>query len=98
MATGSVWAERFRVTRRLGAGGAGSVWEAEDERLGRTVAIKQLHLPSGPMSRRFQREARLGASLRHPGLVTVFDILYEDHVVLLVMEHVDGGSLADRFR
>ncbi len=98
MAVGTTWAQRFRVVRRLGSGGAGSVWEAEDERLGRTVAIKQLHLPSGPMSRRFEREARLGASLRHPGLVAVFDIVREDQVVLMVMEHVAGGSLADRFR
>src|SRR3954451_21074097 len=96
MAAGSVWAQRFRVTRRLGAGGAGSVWEAEDERLRRTVAIKQLHVPSGPHAQRFQREARLGASLRHPGLVTVYDILCEEHAVLLVREHVQGGSLADR--
>src|ERR671921_1353295 len=98
MATGSMWGERFRVTRQLGAGGSGTVWEAEDERLRRTVAIKQLHVPSGPESQRFQREARLGASLRHPGLVAVFDILCEDHAVLLVMEHVDGGSLAERLR
>src|SRR4051794_6184389 len=47
MEADALWADRYRVTRRLGSGGAASVWAAEDERLGRTVAIKRLHVPGG---------------------------------------------------
>src|SRR4051794_31554392 len=93
---GTLWAERYRVIRRLGSGGMATVWAGEDERLGRTVAIKRLHVPGGAHRRRFEREARLGASLRHPALVTVYDVVPADTELLLVMEHVDGGSLAAR--
>src|SRR3954452_23940868 len=96
METGTLWADRYRVLCRLGSGGMASVWAAEDERLGRVVAIKRLHVPDGLHERRFEREARLGASLRHPELVTVFDIVSSGPDLLLVMEHVDGGSLASR--
>jgi hypothetical protein len=95
---GTTLAGRYRLVRRLGAGGMGTVWAAEDQRLRRMVAIKQLHVASEDSSRRFQREAKLGASLRHPNLVTVYDVLVADADVLLIMEHVDGGSLAERLR
>src|SRR3954469_11855984 len=96
METGTLWADRYRVLCRLGSGGMASVWAAEDERLGRVVAIKRLHVPDGMHNRRFEREARLGASLRHPALVTVYDVLSSDSELLLIMEYVDGGSLAAR--
>jgi hypothetical protein len=95
---GTLVAERYRITRRLGAGGMATVWAATDERLGRPVALKRLHVPDGPSAKRLEREARIGASLRHPALVTVFDVLSVEHGLLLVMELVDGGSLADRLQ
>ena len=69
---------------------------AEDERLGRQVAIKRLHAESPEeMAQRFRREARLGASLNHPNLVSVYDIVSDDEGVLIVMEYVDGETLRD---
>jgi eukaryotic-like serine/threonine-protein kinase len=73
-----------------------SVLLAEDERLGRQVAIKRLHAESPEeTARRFRREARLGASLNHPNLVSVYDIVSDDEGVLIVMEYVDGETLRD---
>ena len=69
---------------------------AEDERLGRQVAIKRLHAESPEdTAQRFRREARLGASLNHPNLVSVYDIVTDDEGVLIVMEYVDGETLRD---
>jgi serine/threonine-protein kinase len=69
---------------------------AEDERLGRQVAIKRLHAESPEdTARRFRREAKLGASLNHPNLVAVYDIVTDDEGVLIVMEYVDGETLRD---
>jgi serine/threonine-protein kinase len=92
-------AGRYRVVRRLGAGGMGTVHLAEDERLGRPVAIKRLHAESArEIARRFQREAKLGASLNHPNLVAVYDAVSDEEDVLIVMEYVDGPTLAQRLR
>ena len=89
------YADRYRVVRRLGAGGMATVFLAEDERLGRQVAVKRLHADSPEdMARRFDREARLGASLNHPNLVMVFDTVVDPEGVLIVMEYVDGPSLS----
>src|SRR5262249_43263637 len=78
-----------------GAGGMATVYLAEDERLARRVAIKRLHSDSPQDgARRFEREAKLGASLSHPNLVTVFDTVADDEGVLIVMEYVDGENLA----
>jgi tetratricopeptide (TPR) repeat protein len=87
---------RYRIVRRLGSGGMASVLLAVDERLGREVAIKRL--PTGSPEealRRFQREARLGASLNHPGIVSIYDSIAGDDAVLIVMEYVDGSSLKE---
>ncbi len=93
---GAVLAERYRVVRRLGAGGMATVFLAEDERLGRDVAIKRLNTNAPEESlRRFMREARLGAALNHPNLVSVFDTLATDEGALIVMEYVPGRSLED---
>src|ERR1700754_2053313 len=95
-ATGELLAGRYRVKRRLGAGGMATVLLAEDERLGRMVAVKRMHSESpDEVAQRFQREARLGASLSHPGLVGIFDIDVQDDDVLIVMEYVPGGTLKD---
>src|ERR687896_203060 len=93
---GRLLAGRYRIVRRLGSGGAGSVHLAQDERLGRMVAVKRLHAESpDEMVRRLEREARLGASLNHPNLVTIWDTVSDEEGVLVIMEYVDGPTLAD---
>ncbi len=89
-------AGRYRRLSTLGVGGMARVLLAEDERLGRHVAIKQMH-SSAPedSARRLQREARIGAALSHPNLVSVFDIETDDESVLIVMEYVEGETLRD---
>jgi len=89
-------AGRYRRLRTLGVGGMARVLLAEDERLGRDVAIKQMH-SSAPedSARRLQREARIGAAMSHPNLVSVFDIETDDESVLIVMEYVEGETLRD---
>src|ERR1700742_4852265 len=92
-------ASRYRLLKRLGRGGMATVFLAEDERLGRRVAVKRLHADSpADTARRFGREARIGASLNHPNLVTVFDTVTEDENVLIVMEYVDGESLGQALK
>ena len=98
-ATGNLLAGRYRVIERLGSGGMAVVYLAEDERLGRRVAVKRLHAGSpDDTAQRFNREARLGASLNHPNIVTVFDTVTDEDSVVIVMECVDGESLADTLR
>src|SRR3954470_19425660 len=98
-ASGSLIADRYRVTERLGSGGMAVVYLAEDERLGRRVAVKRLHAGTPEdTAKRFSREARLGASLNHPNVVTVYDTVPDEDSVVIVMEHVDGESLADALR
>src|SRR5256714_1543729 len=89
-------AGRYRTIGRLGSGGMASVLLADDERLGREVAIKRIHAESPEdTARRFRREARLGASLNHPNLIAVYDIVTDDEGVLIVMEYVEGETLRD---
>ena len=88
---------RYRLDRLLGAGGMASVWLAHDERLDRLVAVKVMSdaLASDPSyARRFEREARTAAGLSHPNLVRVFDYETEGARPALVMEYVEGGTLA----
>jgi eukaryotic-like serine/threonine-protein kinase len=76
-----------------------SVLLCEDERLGRQVAVKRLHADSPTdVEQRFNREAKLGASLNHPNLVSVFDTATDDEGVLIVMEYVDGEPLSRMLR
>src|SRR5919106_4368888 len=91
-------AGRYRLVKRLGAGGMAAVYLAHDERLDRRVAVKRLHTADGDDvdALRFKREARLGASLSHPHLVSIFDTEEDGKSVMLVMEYVDGETLADR--
>src|SRR3954451_24355415 len=93
--SGNLLAGRYRVLGRLGAGGMAVVVLAEDERLGRKVAVKRLHATESveDAARRFEREAKLGASLNHPNIVAVYDIDTDDEGVLIVMEYVDGHTL-----
>jgi tetratricopeptide (TPR) repeat protein len=72
-----------------------SVLLCEDERLGRKVAVKRLHADSpGDVEQRFNREARLGALLNHPNLVSVYDTATDEEGVLIVMEYVEGHPLS----
>jgi serine/threonine-protein kinase len=92
---GSLLGGRYRVLRRLGSGGMAAVLLCHDERLRREVAVKRLHADSpDDVERRFLREAKLGASLNHPNLVSVFDTITDDEGVLIVMEYVAGETLA----
>jgi predicted Ser/Thr protein kinase len=94
-AEGQLLGGRYRVLDRLGSGGMATVFLCEDERLRRKVAVKRLHAESpGDTARRFQREARLGASLNHQNVVSTFDIVTDDEGVLIVMEYVEGETLA----
>src|SRR3954464_4064022 len=94
--TPTILAGRYRVLDPLGAGGSATVFLAEDERLGRKVAVKRLHSDSpDDGAQRFEREAKVGASLSHPNLVTVFDTVADEEGVLIVMEYVEGENLAD---
>jgi eukaryotic-like serine/threonine-protein kinase len=92
---GSLLGGRYRVMRHLGSGGMASVLLCRDERLDRQVAVKRLHADSPvDVEQRFVREAKLGASLNHPNLVSVFDTATDDEGVLIVMEYVEGEALA----
>jgi Tol biopolymer transport system component len=89
----------YQIQSVLGAGGMGEVYRARDARLDRTVAIKVLppHVAADPAARqRFEREARTLAVLSHPHICPVFDIGDQDGVLYLVMEHLEGETLAER--
>ena len=89
-------AGRYRRLAHIGAGGMARVYLAQDEKLGRKVAVKRLHSDSpDDAAGRFEREARLGASLNHPNLVSVYDIETEPESVLIIMEYVEGQTLRD---
>ena len=92
-------AERYELEHRLGHGGMATVYLARDLKLDREVAIKLLadnYAGDDEVRKRFSREARLAARLDHPNVVQVFDVGEEDDRPYIVMEHVDGGTLADR--
>src|SRR5687768_14246810 len=92
---------RYRLGPTLGSGGMAEVRRAEDLALGRPVAVKLLHphLATDPaFMERFEREARLAAGLSHPGVVAVFDRGVADGRPFLVMELVEGESLAALLR
>ncbi|MDQ3644555.1 MAG: serine/threonine protein kinase, partial [Actinomycetota bacterium] len=89
-------AGRYRKLGTIGVGGMARVVLAEDERLRRRVAIKALHADSLEASvQRFEREARIGASLNHPNLVSVYDVITDTEAVLIVMEYVEGKTLKE---
>jgi eukaryotic-like serine/threonine-protein kinase len=96
---GALLGDRYRVRRPLGLGGMAQVLLCEDEKLGRLVAVKRLHAESADdVERRFLREARLGAALNHPNLVSVFDTVADDDGLLIVMEYVEGEALTRALR
>ncbi|MGA5409876.1 protein kinase domain-containing protein [Streptomyces lavendulocolor] len=87
---------RYRLEARLGRGGMGTVWRAYDELLGRRVAVKELHVDVGSAVHPTLREARAIARVHHPHIVCVHDVVEEDDVPYIVMELIEGGSLAER--
>ncbi|MDX2931938.1 serine/threonine-protein kinase [Streptomyces ipomoeae] len=98
-------AGRYRLGGVLGRGGMGTVWRAKDETLGRTVAIKELRFPSSidedekrRLITRTLREAKAIARIRNNAAVTVFDVVHEDDRPWIVMELVEGKSLAEVIR
>ncbi|MFI0506180.1 serine/threonine-protein kinase [Streptomyces albogriseolus] len=98
-------AGRYRLGDVLGRGGMGTVWRAEDETLGRTVAVKELRFPSSideeekrRLITRTLREAKAIARIRNTSAVTVFDVVQEDDRPWIVMELVEGKSLAEVIR
>ena len=89
----------YEILAPLGAGGMGEVYRARDTRLDRTVAIKVLAaaLAADPQLRdRFDREARAISSLNHPHICTLFDVGHQDGVDFLVLEYLEGETLAER--
>ncbi|MEU6847722.1 protein kinase [Streptomyces sp. NPDC046716] len=99
---GQLLAGRYRLGESIGRGGMGRVWRAHDEVLHRSVAVKELtaaqwvsEADRAPLLARTQTEARAAARINHPAVVTVHDVLEHDDRPWIVMELVEGPSLAD---
>ena len=93
---------RYSLDREIGRGGTGVVWLGRDEVLGRAVAVKRVGMTPGtdanPDALRAEREAKIAASLNHPHIVGVYDLVIEDDHQWLVMEYVEGTTLAELVR
>jgi serine/threonine protein kinase len=85
--------DRYRIVKQLGKGGMGAVYEAVDERLGITVALKEVLSAEPSMRKQFEHEARLLASMQHPSLPRVSDHFVEGHRAFLVMQFISGIDL-----
>lgn len=88
--------DRYRLERRLGAGGFGVVWLAWDQKLEREVAVKAIPREGG--DERVEREARAAARLNHPGIVGLYELASDDHDIYLVSELVRGRTLLELMR
>ncbi len=86
--------DRYRLSRRLGSGGMGTVWLAHDEKLERAVAVKRIGVEDPEVGKRAQREARAAARLSHPGIVALYESGQDEDAVYLVSELVRGRTLA----
>jgi serine/threonine protein kinase len=95
---GSLVLNRFLIERRIGSGGFGTVYEAWDGRLERSVAVKAIESTGARGSRRVLREAQAAARLNHPGIVTLYEMGEQDGNALLVTELVEGSTLAELTR
>ena len=94
LAPESVLQDRYRIVRQLGRGGMGAVYEAVDQRLGITVALKETLSSEESMRKQFEREARLLAGMQHPALPRVSDHFVEGNRAFLVMQFIGGVDLA----
>ncbi len=103
---GRLVAGRYRLLERIGRGGMGTVWRAEDELLGRLVAVKKLHPPQPHMDddelatlfERTRREARAAARISHPNVIVVHDVVDDDGLPSIVMEYVPSLTLGERLK
>jgi serine/threonine protein kinase len=92
---------QYQVLELLGKGGMGEVWRARDTRLNRDVALKVLpeaFANSADRLARFQREAQVLASLNHPNIAVIYDLVESEGEQVLVMEMVEGETLADKLK
>ncbi len=87
----------YKILEKLGEGGMGVVYKAEDTKLERTVALKFLSLASigDEEKKRFKREAKAAASLNHPNIATIFAIDEADNQTFIAMEYIEGQSLQE---
>src|SRR3989338_5310838 len=86
---------KYRVEGRLGQGGMGAVYLARDSRIGRLVALKVLRVDNVEMRNRFELEAQSAGRLKHTNIVTIYDYEEYDGNPCLVMEYVEGHTLAE---
>ena len=96
--TGSLFADRYRLERKLGSGGMADVWLAEDQELGRRVAVKILHeryANDEQFVERFRREATHAAGLSHPNIVSIYDRGVAEGSYYIVMEYIEGRTLKE---
>jgi eukaryotic-like serine/threonine-protein kinase len=99
--SGTLFAGRYRIARKLGGGGMADVYLAEDQELGRRVAVKMLHgkyANDEQFVERFRREATHAAGLSHPNIVSIFDRGEADGSYYIVMEYVEGKTLKELIR
>ncbi|MEV0115311.1 protein kinase [Streptomyces sp. NPDC050844] len=99
---GRLIANRYRLVERVGRGGMGTVWRAEDEVLGRHVAVKKLHVPPQlhddevqRLHERTRREARSAARISHPNIIVVHDVVDDEGLPCIVMEYIPSVTLGD---
>src|ERR687896_1733045 len=95
---GTLFDGRYRILRRIGSGGMADVYLAEDQELGRNVAIKILndrHAGDEQFVERFRREAKNAAGLSHPNIVSIYDRGEAEGTYYIAMEHLDGRTLKE---
>src|SRR4030088_683967 len=98
LATDTVLQGRYRIIRQLGQGGMGAVYEALDDRLDTTVALKEPFFTDEKLRKQFEREARLLARMHHPALPRVSDHFNEAEGQFLVMQFIAGDDLAQMIK
>src|SRR6478736_8458426 len=96
--TGTLFADRYLLERKLGSGGMADVWLAEDQELKRRVAVKILHeryASDEQFVERFRREATHAAGLSHPNIVSIYDRGVSDGTYYIAMEYLEGRTLKE---